>query len=308
MSAKAIPAGADTRQTRGMTSRRNPGRSSATARAVHDAVEAPKVEFERTTPYDAYVRASTLATLQRTATDQPGEYMFLVCSQVMELYFNLLAFEWRTAQRQLRDDDLASALQTLRRSVDHFTALNATWISFRWMTPTDFNAFRDDLGEASGFQSFLYRHLEFLLGFKDPALMRPHKHVAPPHYDELLVAFEQPSLYDDALAYLARHGYDVPPAVLSRDVTQTYEWAESVEDAWVDVYDRTSPGDPDRALGEVLTDIAEAFSDWRYQHMMAVRRAMGAKGGTGGSAGLAWLERSLQRQAFPELWSARTRI
>lgn len=291
-----------------MTSRRNPGRSSATARAVHDAVEAPKVEFERTTPYDAYVRASTLATLQRTATDQPGEYMFLVCSQVMELYFNLLAFEWRTAQRQLRDDDLASALQTLRRSVDHFTALNATWISFRWMTPTDFNAFRDDLGEASGFQSFLYRHLEFLLGFKDPALMRPHKHVAPPHYDELLVAFEQPSLYDDALAYLARHGYDVPPAVLSRDVTQTYEWAEGVEDAWVDVYDRTSPGDPDRALGEVLTDIAEAFSDWRYQHMMAVRRAMGAKGGTGGSAGLAWLERSLQRQAFPELWSARTRI
>jgi tryptophan 2,3-dioxygenase len=91
-------------------------------------------------------------------------------------------------------------------------------------------------------------------------------------------------------------------------VTQTYEWAESVEDAWVDVYDRTSPGDPDRALGEVLTDIAEAFSDWRYRHMMAVRRAMGAKGGTGGSAGLAWLERSLQRQAFPELWSARTRI
>jgi tryptophan 2,3-dioxygenase len=287
-----------------MTSRRNPS-----SRDREQApTQAPRVEFEDTTPYDAYVRASTLATLQRTATDVPGEYMFLVVSQIMELYFNLLAFEWRTAQRFLRADQLDEALLALRRSKDDFTALNASWVTFQWMTPPDFNAFRDSLGEASGFQSFLYRHLEFLLGFKDASLLRPHKHVAGDHYAELVAAFEAPSLYDDALSYVARQGYAVPPEVLQRDVSTTHEHHDGVEDAWVQVYESTDHGDPLRELAESLTDIAELFSDWRYRHMMAVRRAMGAKGGTGGSAGLAWLERSLQRQAFPELWSARTRI
>ena len=285
--------------TEAMTSRRNPSPRSPGA---------PRVEFEDTTPYDAYVRSSTLASLQRTLTDEPGEYMFLVCSQIMELYFNLIAYEWRTAQRFLREDDLDEALVALRRANDHFTALNASWISFRWMTPTDFNAFRDALGEASGFQSFLYRHLEFLLGFKDPALLRPHKNVAGDHYDDLVAAFEAPSLYDDVLAYLSRKGYPVPEDVLGRDMATTYEAHDGVEDVWVALYGATGHVDPLRQLGEALTDAAQQFSDWRYWHLMAVRRAMGAKGGTGGSAGLAWLERSLQRQAFPELWSARTRI
>ncbi len=286
-----------------MTSRRNPGRSSESS--TH---EAPKVEFEQTTPYDAYVRSSTLATMQRTMTDEPGEYMFLVLSQIMELYFNLLAFEWRTAQRYLREDQLGEALLALRRSRDHFRGLNASWVSFTWMTPPDFNAFREALGEASGFQSFLYRHVEFLLGFKDPALLRPHKHVAGDHYAQLVAAFEAPSLYDDVLAYLARQGYAVPQSVLDGATDTTHEWDEAVEDVWVQVYADNGHGTQLRELAESLTDIAEEFSDWRYRHLMAVRRAMGAKVGTGGSAGLAWLEKSLQRQAFPELWSSRTRI
>ena len=287
-----------------MTSRRNPSNRDR----EQAPTQAPKVEFEQTTPFDAYVRSSTLATLQRPATDVPGEYMFLVLSQIMELYFHLLAFEWRTAQRFLREDNLDDALIALRRSIDHFKGLNASWTSFKWMTPTDFNAFRDALGEASGFQSFLYRHVEFLLGFKDPALLRPHKHVAGNHYAELVAEFESPSLYDDALAYLARRGYAVPQAVLEADNARTHEWDEGVEDVWVQLYVDTGHTDSLRQLGEYLTDIAEEFSTWRYWHLIAVRRAMGAKGGTGGSAGLAWLEKSLQRQAFPELWSARTRI
>lgn len=287
-----------------MSSRRNPSnreREQAPA-------QAPRVEFQQTTPYDAYVRASTLAELQRTATDEPGEYMFLVVSQIMELYFSLLAFEWRTAQRFLREDSLGEALLALRRSRDHFRGLNASWVSFTWMTPPDFNAFREALGEASGFQSFLYRHVEFLLGFKDPALLRPHKHVAGNHYAELVAAFEAPSLYDDVLAYLARQGYAVPPAALEGATDTTHEWDEAIEDVWVQVYADNGHGTQLRELAESLTDIAEEFSDWRYRHLMAVRRAMGAKVGTGGSAGLAWLENSLRRQAFPELWSSRTRI
>lgn len=291
------------RHTGLMTTRKNPGRARG-----QDTPQTPKLAFEDTTPYDAYVRASTLAALQETKTDVPGEYMFLVCSQIMELYFNLISFEWRHTQDALREDDLGEALVTLRRSVDHFSALNAGWVSFRWMTPADFNAFRDDLGEASGFQSFLYRHLEFLLGFKDPALLRPHKNVAGNHYAELQTAFAAPSLYDDALAYLSRHCYEVPREVLDRDPASSYEAHDGVEDMWVKLYEQTAHGDPLRELAELLTDVAEVFSDWRYRHVMAVRRAMGAKGGSGGSAGLAWLERSLARNAFPELWSARTRI
>lgn len=288
-----------------MTSRRNPSNRHPGDGAP---AQAPRVEFEDTTPYDAYVRASTLATLQKTATDEPGEYMFLVLSQIMELYFNVIAFEWRTAQRFLRTDDLGEALLALRRSRDHFRGLNASWVSFTWMTPPDFNAFRERLGEASGFQSFLYRHVEFLLGFKDPALLRPHKHLAGDHYAELVSAFEAPSLYDDVLAYLDRQGYAVPQAVLDAETNATHEWNEAIEDAWVQLYADNGHGTPLREFAESLTDIAEEFSDWRYRHLMAVRRAMGAKVGTGGSAGLAWLEKSLQRQAFPELWSSRTRI
>jgi len=287
-----------------MTSRRNPSRRDQ-EQVPH---QAPKVEFEATTPYDAYVRASTLATLQETATDEPGEYMFLVLSQIMELYFNLLAFEWRTAQHYLRRNELGEVLLALRRSRDHFRGLNASWVSFTWMTPPDFNAFREALGEASGFQSFLYRHVEFLLGFKDPALLRPHKHLAGTHYDELVAAFNAPSLYDDVLAYLARQGYAVPQEVLDAETDSTREWDERIEDVWVQVYADNGHGTQLRELAESLTDIAEEFSDWRYRHLMAVRRSMGAKVGTGGSAGLAWLEKSLQRQAFPELWSSRTRI
>jgi tryptophan 2,3-dioxygenase len=234
--------------------------------------------------------------------------MFLVLSQIMELYFNLLAFEWRTAQHYLRRNELGEALLALRRSRDHFRGLNASWVSFTWMTPPDFNAFREALGEASGFQSFLYRHVEFLLGFKDPALLRPHKHLAGNHYDELVAAFNAPSLYDDVLAYLARQGYAAPQEVLDAGTDSTHEWDERIEDVWVEVYADNGHGTQLRELAESLTDIAEEFSDWRYRHLMAVRRSMGAKIGTGGSAGVAWLENSLQRQAFPELWSSRTRI
>jgi tryptophan 2,3-dioxygenase len=287
-----------------MTSRRNPSNRER----EQGSTQAPKVEFEQTTPYDAYVRASTLATLQKTATDEPGEYMFLVLSQIMELYFNLLAFEWRTAQHYLRRNELGEALLALRRSRDHLRGLNASWVSFTWMTPPDFNAFREALGEASGFQSFLYRHVEFLLGFKDPALLRPHKHLAGNHYDELVAAFNAPSLYDDVLAYLARQGYAAPQEVLDAGTDSTHEWDERIEDVWVEVYADNGHGTQLRELAESLTDIAEEFSDWRYRHLMAVRRSMGAKIGTGGSAGVAWLENSLQRQAFPELWSSRTRI
>ncbi|MET9342243.1 tryptophan 2,3-dioxygenase family protein [Nonomuraea sp. NPDC003804] len=254
---------------------------------------APTLEFDRGVPYDRYVRASTLHTLQRTLSDDPGEMSFLMISQIMELYFGLIRYELRDAQRLLRDDDVWNALAPLRRAALHLDGLNAAWRGLRWMTPSEFNQFRDLLGEGSGFQSAMYRHLEFALGLKTESVIRPFRR-QPEVHAELVESLEAPSLWDEVTALLERRGL----------VTG----GEGVVDAWVSIYGDTTPGNHLRMLGEALADVAEGFGDWRYQHLQAVRRSMGAKAGSGGSAGLVWLERSMARTVFPELWTARTFI
>lgn len=266
---------------------------------------APTLEFAAQVPYDAYVKASTLHGLQQTLSDDPGEMSFLMVSQVMELYFKLIAFELREAQRSLRADEVWDALTPLRRAALHLEGLNASWQSLRWMTPADFNRFRDLLGEASGLQSAMYRHLEHLLGLKTATLIRPFKH-QPDLHRELSRTLEEPSVWDDVIALLARHGHDIPRHLVERDYSIEHEPHPAVQDAWVEVYRTSGPGNHLRLLGEALTSVAEEFGDWRYRHLSAVRRAMGAKAGSGGSSGSAWLERSMARVVFPELWSART--
>lgn len=271
-------------------------------RAHGDA--APKLEFDGSTPYDDYVGTRTLHALLRPITDHPAEKAFLVTTQVMELIFGLLRVEFETAQEQLRRDDIDAALDTLHRCTCHFGTLNGAWQSLIWLTPAQFNAFRADLGEASGFQSYGYRHVEFLLGLKSEALIRPH-HNVPDVYADLMRALHSPSVYDDVLAFLSRRGL---LADTRRDYASEYEPRPEVEAMWASVYAYPRVSDPVFRLAEELTEIADAFSVWRYRHVVAVRRAMGAKPGSGGSSGLAWLERSMARQVFPELWSARTMV
>ena len=172
------------------------------------------------------------------------------------------------------------------------------------MTPADFNRFRNLLGEGSGFQSAMYRHLELLLGLRDPALIRPFRRQSEVHA-ELTAALNAPSLWDDVLALLARQGYDLPRELLGRDVAEEHQPHPAVEAAWVQIY-TDGPDNQLRMLGEALSEVAEWFGDWRWHHVKAVQRTMGAKVGSGGSAGLAWLQRSMARVVFPELWSART--
>ncbi|MFD9942902.1 tryptophan 2,3-dioxygenase [Nonomuraea sp. NPDC059023] len=252
---------------------------------------APTLEFDRQAPYDRYVRASTLHALQTPLSDDPGEMSFLMVSQVMELYFGLIRYELRHAQDLLAGDDVWASLAPLRRSALHLEALNASWQGLRWMTPAEFNRFRDLLGEGSGFQSAMYRHLEFTLGLKSEQLMRPFRG-QPEIHAELRASFEAPSLWDETLELLRRRGLAGEP--------------EQVVQAWVTIYADTGPDNHLRLLGEALTEVAQRFGDWRYHHLQSVKRAMGAKAGSGGSAGLVWLERSMARTVFPELWTART--
>ncbi len=265
----------------------------------------PTLEFAEATPYEAYVGVRQLQALVRPVTDHPAEPAFLVVTQVMELLFTLLRREWELAQRELRSDDLDGALAALRRSVHHLRALNACWGSLSWLTPTEFNGFRDALGEASGFQSYEYRHVEFLLGLKAESVVRPHRGLPAVHAD-LQRALADPSVEDDVLAFLARRGLAVPAEVLARDRSLTHGCDDAVTELWTAVYRDPRPGNELFVLAETLTDIAEEFTVWRQRHVTAVRRSMGAKPGSGGSAGLAWLERSAAREVFPDLWAART--
>jgi tryptophan 2,3-dioxygenase len=276
------------------------------ARARENGGE-PTVEFAEPTPYEEYVGVRQLQALVRPVTDHPAEPAFLVVTQVMELWFLLLRREWEFAQARLRADDLDGALSAIRRSVHHLHSLDESWASLLWLTPAEFEGFRDQLGEASGFQSYGYRHVEFLLGLKAESVVRPHKAVPDVHAD-LVRALGGPSLEDDVLAYLARRGLPVPDEVLHRDRTVTHDAHPAVTEIWADVYRDPRPSNDLFELGEALTDVAEAFTSWRQRHVTAVRRSMGAKPGSGGSAGLAWLERSAARQVFPDLWAARTLV
>src|SRR3954469_17876560 len=258
----------------------------------------PTVEFAEATPYEKYVGVRQLQALVRPVTEHPAEPAFLVVTQVMELWFTLLRREWERAQRQLGADDLDSAIASVRRSVHHLRPLDASWGSLLWLTPAEFNGFRDALGEASGFQSYEYRHVEFLLGLKAESVVRPHRALPAVHAD-LERALAGPSLEDDVLAFLARRGLPVPDDVLARDRTVTHEAHPEVTDLWAGIYADPRPGHELFVLGETLTDVAEEFTTWRQRHVTAVRRSMGAKPGTGGSAGAGRVEGAAGRGGLP---------
>lgn len=281
---------------------------SQQAHHPHQAAEpeTPNLDFAGTTPYEDYVKADVLTHLQHTLSDDPGEMVFLVTTQVMELWFTVIVHEWETAAHALRSDDVPTALAALKRSVRELEALNASWKPLGQLTPAQFNAYRGALGEGSGFQSAMYRRLEFLLGEKSASMLVPHQGV-PRVHAELEKALYEPSLYDETLRLLARRGHPVPDSVLHRDLSARYEPSEAVEAVWTAVY-AGDESDELARLGEALTDVAELVWRWRNDHLVATRRAMGAKPGTGGSAGVAWLEKRARKNVFPELWTARSHV
>ncbi|MFE2533319.1 tryptophan 2,3-dioxygenase family protein [Streptomyces sp. NPDC059371] len=268
--------------------------------------ETPHLDFQGTTPYEDYVQADVLTHLQHTLSDDPGEMVFLVTTQVMELWFTVIVHEWETAAKALRADDIPVAVAALKRSVRELEALNASWRPLGQLTPAQFNSYRSALGEGSGFQSAMYRRMEFLLGEKSASMLVPHRG-APRVYAELEKALHEPSLYDEVLRLLARRGHAIPASVLERDVSLRYEPVAEVQAAWTALYAGDDTDELAR-LGEALTDVAELVWRWRNDHLVATRRAMGSKTGTGGSAGVAWLEKRAQKNVFPELWTARSYV
>ncbi|WP_017572061.1 tryptophan 2,3-dioxygenase [Nocardiopsis halotolerans] len=267
----------------------------------------PTLSFERNTPYVDYVGIDTLLSLQRPRTDEPAESSFIIATQVMELLFALVQERWEAARDALEADDVPGALAWLRRACNAQDVLNDSWGLLADMTPTEFNRFRDSFGEASGFQSHGYRKLEFLLGNKSAAMIRPHKGMSDVA-KELTDLLERPGLYDAALRLLHRRGLPVPQDRVDRDWTRSYEASAEVEKAWLTVYADDTPGNELFLLAEALLDVAERVTRWRHRHLVAVKRTLGGRPGSGGSNGLRWLARNAEQDVFPELWSLRSTV
>ncbi len=277
------------------------------ARRARDNAGQPTLAFDRNTPYVDYAGIDTLLRLQNPRTGEPAETAFIIGTQVMELLFVLIRERWEIARDALEDDDVPGALAWLRRAAAAQDVLNDSWKLLGDMSPTEFNRFRDSFGEASGFQSFGYRKLEFVLGNKSAPMIRPHKGMAGVA-DDLRALLERPSLYDAALRLLHRRGLPLPDTAVDRDWTLEYTPDPGVEAAWGLVYADDRPGNDLYLLAEALMDVAERVTRWRHLHLMAVKRAMGGKPGSGGSNGLTWLARNVEKDVFPELWSLRSAL
>ncbi|MUL42841.1 tryptophan 2,3-dioxygenase [Streptomonospora sp. PA3] len=257
--------------------------------------------------YADYVRAETLLSLQQPRTGEPAEYSFIIGSQVMELLFDLIRRHWRAARDALEAGDTAAALAALRRGTGAQDVLNESWALLSTLTPTEFARFRDALGVASGVQSIGYRQLEFLLGNKSAGMARAHRGL-PALHAELERTLAEPGLYDAALRLLHRRGLPVPDEAAERDWRRPYRPDPRVERAWAEVYADDRPDNDLLLLAEALLDTAERVTRWRQLHLIAVKRTIGAKPGTGGSSGLDWLARNAEQDVFPELWSLRNGV
>ncbi|TDU73561.1 tryptophan 2,3-dioxygenase family protein [Streptomyces sp. KS 21] len=264
----------------------------------------PQLDFPGpSTPYLDYHSIDVLLSLHHPRSDTPAEPTFYVLGQVKELLFQLLYRELCAVRELLDGGEVAQAVWTLRRTRRVIELLTETWDVLGTLAPTEFNAFREHLGQASGFQSYMYRMLEYVLGNKNASLARPHDTV-PRVREQVQAALRAPSVYDAAVRLLARLGADIPAAVLERDAAQPYVPHAAVERAWAALY-QAGPGDSMFELAEAMMDIAEGFGRWRALHLLTVERIIGAKSGTGGTTGAQWLRRAAEQRLFPELWSSR---
>ncbi|MGH3866418.1 MAG: tryptophan 2,3-dioxygenase [Pseudonocardiaceae bacterium] len=256
------------------------------------------------TPYIDYESIDVLLSLQNPRSGAPSELTFYILGQVKELLFKLVYEELVRVRSLLDADRVHDTVWVMRRICRVVELLTHSWDVLSTLTPNEFNAFRDYLGQASGVQSYMYRMVEYGLGNKVAALSDPHRNV--PHvHPQVQEALHAPSVYDAALGFLARRGADIPDNILDRDFSTPYEASPEVEQAWREVYQSADHANPAYALAEALMDVAEGFSRWRSLHLLTVERIIGTKPGTGGTLGVAWLRRINEHRFFPELWTVR---
>ena len=276
---------------------------SNTEKTVHD--EGAQLDFSSSMSYGDYLHLDEVLNAQHPLSPAHDEMLFIVQHQTSELWMKLMLHELSAATRCIAAGQMPDAFKMLARVSRIMEQLVGAWSVLATMTPPEYTAMRPYLANSSGFQSAQYRRIEFALGNKNAAMLDAHAH-RPELLTQVEAALHAPSLYDESLRLLARHGLPVPADHLERDWTQPYEASDEVEQAWLTVY-----REPHRywdlyQLGEKLTDIEDAFRLWRFRHVTTVERVIGFKRGTGGTGGVSYLRKMLDVVLFPELWKLRT--
>ena len=272
--------------------------------AYDPSAEGAQMEFDGRMSYGDYLDLEHILSAQKTWTDTHDEMLFIIQHQTSELWMKLAIHEIAAARRSLAAGETRPAFKMLARVARIFEQLNSAWDVLRTMTPSDYTAFRDALGQSSGFQSYQYRQIEFMLGNRNKAMLRPHEHragIVQMLEDELA----QPSLYDVALRLL-NGSIPLPDAVLNRDLSRPWKPDQAVADAWTQVYRNPREYWELYELAEKLVDFEDYFRRWRFNHVTTVERVIGFKRGTGGTGGVSYLKRMLEVELFPELWHLRT--
>ena len=266
-----------------------------------------RLDFAGAMSYGDYLGLDALLSAQRPRSADHNEMLFIVQHQATELWMKLILHELLAAREHVKRDDLQPAFKMLARVARIMAQLNQSWDVLSTLTPAEYSSFRASLGDSSGFQSYQYRMIEFLLGNKSALHLRPHAHRADLHAP-LQRLHAEPSLYDEAIRLLARRGFAIDAASVERDWTALHAFDESVQAAWVAVYRDPTAHWELYELAEKLVDLEDNFRQWRFRHATTVERVIGMKRGTGGTSGVGYLRRMLDLELFPELWRARTEL
>ncbi|TXC89342.1 tryptophan 2,3-dioxygenase [Metabacillus litoralis] len=264
-------------------------------------------DFTNNMTYGEYLSLDKILSAQNRLSGHHDEMLFIVIHQVSELWMKLILHETQAAIKSIESNDLSTAQKRLARVSKTQSQIIQAWDVLSTMTPSEYMEFRDALGQASGFQSYQYRMIEFALGYKTDHVLKIYQK-DPELHNRLQEAFEAQSLYDVAIAALQRAGLHIDDEVLNRDVTKTYQDNESVRLAWLEVYRNTDKYWELYELAEKLVDLEDWLQQWRFRHMKTVERVIGFKMGTGGSSGVGYLKKVLDQRFFPELWDIRTEL
>jgi len=269
--------------------------------------ERAQLDFSKDMSYGDYLGLDLVLNAQKPLSPAHDEMLFIVQHQTSELWMKLALHELQAATACVAGDRLPEAFKMLARVSRIFEQLVHAWDVLSTMTPTEYSAVRPYLGPSSGFQSHQYRQIEFMLGNKNAAMLKPHAH-HPQRLAAVQAAFEAPSLYDEALRLMARRGLAVPAEAQTRDWTQAYAASEGVKQAWLQVYREPAKHWDLYQMAEELVDLEDAFRLWRFRHVTTVERVIGFKRGTGGTSGVGYLRKMLDVVLFPELWALRTEL
>jgi len=259
------------------------------------------------TSYGGYLGLEQLLSAQRPRSSHHDEMLFIIQHQVSELWMKLMVHELAAAIGHVRDERLEPCFKILARVKQVQRQLFEQWAVLETLTPSEYVQFRNVLGPASGLQSFQFRAIEFLLGHKTAQRVELHR------FDQDKAAYlerllNSPSLYDEYLRYLARRGFPMPAERVERDWSQPYQSHPAVVEVFKTVYENPQSYWAEYDMCEKLVDVEENFQLWRFQHVKTVERIIGFKRGTGGTAGVAFLRKTLEISLFPELIEVRTRI